>query len=207
MRLRSEIERVFGGHAFHRPLFYGYPGGLRFELSEGGAAIDQLLLAIRKAREICGAIFDDQRPIVSCLRMRADSSALAHRRVLRELRAAGIKIPRAKCIWLEAVPPDERCDDEVEEFWVNVAFEAPTEVLQCLLWCAFAGDLGSIRPRPACAIYLFELAKAVMVFPYDDRGMDVVGPNHALLSELYRRFNSYLLDYDRAAMERSFEPP
>ena len=40
--------------------------------------------------------------------------------------------------------------------------------------------------------------------PYDDRGMDVIGPNHALLADLYHRFNERLLDYDRARMDGFF---
>lgn len=204
MRLRSEIEKVFEGNAFKRPLFYTYPGGLRFELSEGGTPIDQLLLAIRKAREICGDIFDAEQPLVSCLRVPGEPSAFAHREVLRELRAAGIRAPRDKCVWVEAVPPEDRFEEETEERWIHVAFEAPAAVLQRLLWCAFARDFGSIRPRPDCDVYLFELSKGVMVLPYDDRGMDVVGPNHALLAALYRRHSRYLLEHDRASMEETF---
>lgn len=43
-----------------------------------------------------------------------------------------------------------------------------------------------------------------MVFPYDDRGMDVVGPNKNLLLQLYRQHHPYLLDYDRDAMDATF---
>jgi hypothetical protein len=205
MRLRVEIERLFGGHAFSRPLFYAYPGGLRFELSEGGTSIDQFLLAIVKAREICDAIFKMEQPYVACLRMRAGASAPSHRDVIRELRSAGVTVSRDRCIWLEPVPLDDRFDEELEEFWVNVAFETSAAALQGLLWCAFASDFKSIRPRPACDIYLFELTKGVMVWPYDDRGMDVVGPNHDFLATLYKRFNHYLLEYDLTSMKDTFE--
>jgi hypothetical protein len=34
VNLQIEIERIFGCNTFARPLFYSYPGGLRFELSE-----------------------------------------------------------------------------------------------------------------------------------------------------------------------------
>ncbi len=205
MQLRVEIERLFGGHAFSTPLFYSYPGGLRFELSEDGTSIDKFLLAIFKAREVCDAIFEMEQPWVACLRMRTRASAFSHRDVLRELRSAGVTVSRNRCIWLEPVPLDDRFDEGVEEFLVTVAFETSATALQGLLWCAFSCDFGSIRPRPGCDIYLFELTKGVMVWPYDDRGMDVVGPNHAFLATLYKRFNHYLLDYDRTSMEETFE--
>jgi hypothetical protein len=204
MCLRSEIERVFEGNAFKRPLFYTYGAGLRFELSEGGSAIDQFLLAIRKARKICEDIFDPERPLIACLRVFGQDSRFAHRPVLRELSAAGIRISRNRCVWAEPIPLEDQVDEDVEGHWVHVAFEAPSELLQRLLWCAVASDFGSIRPRPFCDVYLFELTKGAVVFPYDDRGMDVVGPNHALLAKLYRRHSRYLLEYDRASMEETF---
>nr|WP_259641718.1 DUF3885 domain-containing protein [Pseudomonas salomonii] len=43
-----------------------------------------------------------------------------------------------------------------------------------------------------------------MIFPYDDRGMDVVGPNTDLLLQLYRHHHAYLLDYDRPVMDITF---
>lgn len=48
VNLQIEVERIFGCNTFARPLFYSYPGGLRFELSESGV-IDQFLTALRKA--------------------------------------------------------------------------------------------------------------------------------------------------------------
>jgi hypothetical protein len=67
-----------------------------------------------------------------------------------------------------------------------------------------AKDFGAIQPRANCAVYLFNLPKRVMVFPYDDRGMDVVGANTELLLQLYQRHHAWLLDHDRAAMEATF---
>lgn len=56
MNLRAEIDNAFGPQAFARPLFYSWPGGLRFELSETGGMIEQFLTAMRKAITICGDI-------------------------------------------------------------------------------------------------------------------------------------------------------
>jgi hypothetical protein len=78
-------------------------------------------------------------------------------------------------------------------------------LLPNLLWCALASDFGSIKPNPGCSYYLFNLQEGLLAFPYDDRGMDVVGPNRDLLTMLYRKYGTYLLDYDRPAMQRSFE--
>jgi Domain of unknown function (DUF3885) len=197
MNYRRAIEETFLGRAFLRPLFYSYPRGLRFALSEGGHAIDQFLTAHHKASEICHDIFPDGGHLTVCLRaFYFQESGFAYRSALRDLAAAGIKVPPLRSIWLEEV---------AEEGSLFVAFSASTTLLPRLLWCALAADIGSIRPRVPCSVYLFNLDSRVMALPYDDRGMDVVGPNPSLLEKLYQQHTAYLLEHDREAMRASFE--
>lgn len=205
MGIQADIVSTFEGKAFLRPLFYGYPRGLRFELSEGGSFIEQFLTAHQKATTICSDVFDDDAPLTVCLRFRSALNACAHRSMLRQLDAAGIRIPRTRELWAERIPDDECLGEAVTEWWLYLAFDASRDLLPGLLWCAFAQDFSVIQPRPACMVYLFNLNAGIMVFPYDDRGMDVVGPNHALLAALYHKYQHALLDYDRAAMRESFE--
>ncbi|WP_065261280.1 DUF3885 domain-containing protein [Pseudomonas bananamidigenes] len=204
MNLHLEIERIFTDQAFARPLFYSRPGGLRFELSETGGMIEQFLLALRKSTEICTDIFSDEPTLVTCLRFHSGGQRFAHRALLQSVRSAGIEIPAERSIWSERTDPDDWFCESEPEYWINLAFEVPARMLQALLWCALATDFGAIAPNPRCAIYLFNLKAGVMVFPYDDRGMDVVGPNKDLLSRLYHRHHAYLLDYDRPAMDADF---
>lgn len=106
----------------------------------------------------------------------------------------------------KAAPPEERLDEQTEEeWWLQRAFEAPPTLLPSLLWCAFAKDFGNIRPRTACSVYLFNLKAEILVFPYDDRGMDIVGPNHKMLSNIYFKHKAMLLDDDKEAMAETFE--
>ncbi len=202
--MREKIAGRFEGKAFLRPLFYSYPGGLRFELAEGASAIERFLVALRKATTICADIFPEDTPIVACLRAYAGGSGFAHRHTLMELRNAGIRIPREREVWVDTHTPSVP-DGASEESWINVAFEAPRALLPNLLWCALAADFGHIRPHPLCSVYLFNLDAGIMTLPYDDRGMDVVGPNHAALAALYFKHRPLLLDYDRVAMAATFE--
>lgn len=204
MNLHLEIERIFADQAFARPLFYSCPGGLRFELSETGGMIEQFLLALRKSTEICTDIFSGEPTLVTCLRFHSVGQRFAHRALLQSLRSAGIEIPAERSIWSEHTDPDDWFCESEPEYWINLAFEAPARSLQALLWCALATDFGAIAPNPRCAVYLFNLKAEVMVLPYDDRGMNVVGPNKDLLSRLYHRHQAYLLDYDRPAMDADF---
>lgn len=207
MNLQVEIERIFGGKAFARPLFYSYPGGLRFELSETGGVIEPFLSALRKSTQICGDVFLDEATLVACLRIHSGSSHFAHRASIYALRSAGIDIPTERSVWSEEIDPEDWYCESKPEYWINIAFEAPVPLLQAFLWCALARDFAAIQPKPNCVLYLFNLKKRVMVFPYDDRGMDVVGPNKDLLAQLYRQHHTYLLDYDRHSMDTTFAGP
>ncbi len=205
MEVRQRIEAIFKHSVFERPLFYSYPSGLRFELSEGGTAIQQFLLAIQKATLICSDIFLEDETIAICFRCRAAKSPFSHRALLREITNTGIKIPNTRSLWLDPVEEDDWFEENEPESWLTLAFEVPKSLIQSALWCALAVDFGSIRPRPFCSVYLTNLSAGVIAFPYDDRGMDVVGPNHERLTSLYRKHHKYLLDYDLKVMEATFE--
>jgi hypothetical protein len=214
MDYQSQIQAVFSAHVFERPLFYSDGDGLRFGLSEGGTTIEQFLLAMAKATEICRDVFDGE-VITVCLRFWSRGELSSHREVLSELRDAGVSIPRARSIWfdedIDDDSDDDGDDDEMDEApsrparhgWVSAAFTVPVSLLPNLLWCAIAKDL-CVRPSPRCLVYLFNLEKQLAVFPYDDRGMDIVGPNFAALEQLYVRYEKYLLGYDRAQVDATF---
>jgi len=141
-------------------------------------------------------VFDETRVLTVCLRCYVDNeNRFAYRSLLTELRAAGIVLPKRRELWLETAN---------EADLLNLAFELPISLIQNLLWCALVSDFGSIRPHPQCLVYLFDLETGLLVWPYDDRGMDVVGPNRKKLATLYHKYSSYLLDYDRAKMDETF---
>jgi Domain of unknown function (DUF3885) len=204
MSFREDIETVFLGKAFLRPLFYKYPGGLRFELSEGGTFLEQFLLAMRKATEICSDVFPVGQTIAVCLRLHTKSNPFNHRSTISSLKSAGVVIPKQREVWLEPIDADDWFEETQPEWWLNVAFEASPALIQNFLWCALSRDFSSIRPNPGCMVYLFNLKSELLVWAYDDRGMDVVGPNKTALEKLYFKYSRYLLDHDRAVMDATF---
>jgi hypothetical protein len=190
MDLRETIESTFGNRAFERPLLPAFPGGIRLELSEGGTAIRQVFVALRKAEEICESVFEGEESIGVCLRFCGPEGFLAAKGGFRELRKAEIRIPGERCFWTVRAS-DEDEGNEVHAH--HVAFHSPKRMLINFLWCAFAQDFGSLSPRPGFQVYLFSLGKQLWLWPYDDRGMDVVGPNREALRSLRDQFQGYLL--------------
>jgi hypothetical protein len=202
MNLRRKTQEIVGG-PYRYALFYNFPGGLRFELSDSGSPLDQALTALRRATVICDDVFDGEERILVHLEAFAPASRFGLRKMLRELRIAGLAVPKARDVWLEA---DDQPDDANESvYWVSCAFEVSTAKLQNLLWCAVAADFGSsLRPNPQCRVYLFNANKGIVVHPYDDRGMDVISRRTSALARLYERHNDLLLDYDIEAMRQTF---
>jgi len=205
MSIRLEIEDKFDGKAFRRPLFYTYEGGLRFELSEGGTYLNQFLAAHRKATEICSEIFSDSEDVTVCVKFYGEKLLVSNISVLRSLREIGLFPRLGKEHWSEFDGEWVGDEDYASSIWHYIAFKVSPEYLVNALWCAFAADFGSIEPSPNANIYLFNTEKNVMILPYDDRGMDVVGANKSLLQNLYNQFGNYLLDYDREAMDAVFK--
>ena len=204
MEIRRHIETIFGPHVLIGSPFYDYKGGLRVKLSEGGHYLKQFLMAHRKGMEICEKVFASEQKIVVCLKIFGDKSLLSTLAVIRELSEMGLFFGKEKEHWT-AFEEDWKDDEDYANcLWHYVAFNAPLELLPNILWCAFSSDFGVIQPNPDARVYLFNFEKKIMVYPYDDRGMDIVGPNKVFLKELYDALNAYLLDYDRATMDAVF---
>jgi hypothetical protein len=202
MNLRRKIQEIVG-RPYRDALFYNFPGGLRFELSDGGSPLDQALTALRKATAICDDVFGGEEKILVHLEAFAPASYFGLRKMLCELRIAGIVVPRVRDVWLEAEDQTDEADGSGP--WVNAAFEISTAKLQNLLWCAVTDDFGaSLRPNPHCRVYLLNPNKGILVHPYDDRGMDVISRDTAALAGLYERHDNLLLDYDMEAMRETF---
>jgi Domain of unknown function (DUF3885) len=203
MNFRREIQEIIG-NTYRDALFYNFPGGLRFELSEGGSPLDQVLVALRKATVICDDIFGGEEWILLHLQAFVPVSRFRLRAKIRELQLAGVIIPKVRDVWLEKAEENETEEDDDDGYWINCAFEVSVAKLQNLLWCAFTADFGPLHPNPNCRVYLLNTNMGIVVHPYDDRGMDVISQSTSALAGLYERHNDLLFDYDMEAMRETF---
>jgi Domain of unknown function (DUF3885) len=196
-------EPVLSLQAAKHALFYNYPGGLRFELSEGGTWLQQFTQALSKVSEICTDIFDGDPILVRLCKRAEHPSPFYYRAVLSQLQVLEIQLPRERTLWLEPIPAAEQWGTALE-WYINLVFELPVTAMTNLLWPPLARDFRMIHPQLDCWVYLYHAAKGLVIHPYDDRGMDVVGTNPQELAKLYKKFNHYLLDYDRVVMDLCF---
>jgi hypothetical protein len=196
---RGTLYEVFGPRALRWGLFYANERALRFELSTSGGHLGQFEGAWDRGREILDFVFRDMERVAVVLSWVVERpSPLGHLAVFRALRECGLRVERPYDVWMET--SEEDWGDAERVF---VAFRAGRDSIRPLLWGALAADLG-IRPRLLCEVYLADVERGILAHPYDDRGMDVIGPNRPLLRDLYTRFTAYLLDYDRPRMDADF---
>lgn len=85
-----------------------------------------------------------------------------------------------------------------------MSFDVPLSDLFEYLWGTMANKLG-VRPSSCFQLYGYNIDLGVMLHPYDDRGMDVYGPNRDKISGLYAGRRDWLLDYDLTEMNRRYQ--
>ena len=174
-----------------------------FELSTSGAFVEQFYVALHKAEKIAEQVFEGCDPIWACVALTGSRRFISCREKYRDLRNAQVDGIRSAEYWVEKVPanPCVPVEDPWEEHRYFVLFPLRRTQLRLVLWGALAQDLG-IRPRVIGEHYLVNEAEGLVAHPYDDRGLDVVGPNSNRLGQLYRQFGDHLLEYDRSEMDR-----
>jgi len=194
----DSLHRIFGPAAFEPGLFYANAPALRFELSQHGSSIDLFTQAFDRAREILRYVFRDSASLVVVFVYFGSGLPIRHLSVFRSLRECGIRLQRPWTCWAEVYGAD--FEPEQRTF---VAFRISVAALDRILWGALAADF-NIHPKLQCRAYIADPELGILAHPYDDRGMDVIGPNRELLAEIFHRYRDYLLGYDLPRMEEFF---
>jgi Domain of unknown function (DUF3885) len=199
---RSRISQVFGDNALAHGLFYLHPASLRVELSGDKPYLKMFLRSYERSTAIINFGLSDLQTITVCLSFYGVKSLVGNLSVFRNLRKCGIRIPKTAELWQVRA---ERVFDEDWELMRNfICFDIKFTEVELLLWGTLANELG-ITPRSGCSLYLFDFDRQILFHPYDDRGMDIIGSNRELLCQIYLKFNDWLLDYDRQAMNEYFQ--
>ncbi len=196
---REALHAAFGARAFALGLFYAHEPALRLELSGDGHWIDRFEQAWDRAREIADHALGDASELVVVLTTFQGDTPLENGALFRSLRRCGVRMGRRRAWWVESYQ-DEWMDQPDPRFYA--AFPCGREALHRLLWGGLARELG-VRPRLAGDLFIADPSRGIVLHPYDDRGMDVIGPRGALL-ELYHRFNHELLEEERPRMDAFF---
>lgn len=72
-----------------------------------------------------------------------------------------------------------------------------------IIWCAVAYEM-TVTPKASATSFLVDPTNQILIHVYDDRGMDVISLKRDTLVGLYKKHNSWLLDYDRERIIEAF---
>ena len=188
----------FGKQSFQHAIFYSNQKCLRFELSEGreeDSYVHMFTSALHKSTQIIETIFENKEEVSICLAFPGDSY-LSNFSVFNQIKHLQINIPKVNFKLKEWVEDDE---------WNRnyLFFKLDKLELHKLIFGKLGAELG-IKPSFWFDLYIYDIDLGVLVNPYDDRGMDVVGTNEFMIKRLYKQYHSWLLNYDISTMREWF---
>ncbi|WP_024929979.1 DUF3885 domain-containing protein [Methylophilus sp. OH31] len=193
----DQAFQAFGKNSFQHAVFYSNENCLRFELSQGdeGSYVNMFTTALNKGTKIFETVFESTEELSVCLAF-PGNSYLSNFSVFKELKKLQIEIPRNAHTLKEWVEEDKHYRN-------YIFFKTNKSQLQKLLFGKLGAELG-IKPSFWFDLYIYNIDLMVLLHPYDDRGMDVVGANKFMLKRLYKQFNNWLLKYDIEIMRQWF---
>ncbi|PJJ59051.1 DUF3885 domain-containing protein [Hymenobacter chitinivorans] len=90
--------------------------------------------------------------------------------------------------------------------WVRMNFTAKAAAIpaDAILAAIANQDFGDRSPVIRGDLFFLNLTRGLIFHMYDDRGLDIIAVDKATLQPLFKTYNSWILDYDRAQVEAAF---
>lgn len=113
-----------------------------------------------------------------------------------------------RALRLEILPdldcePDETPDprNNMYKYWTKCRIEDLK--YRQLIKAICNHDVG-IKPTIYHRVYFINISKKTIFHIYDDRGCDVISPSREALTDIYKEYNDWILDYDRERINNVF---
>jgi len=95
---------------------------------------------------------------------------------------------------------DDNIIKQTQLFWDLKKSKIPMNKIFCEI---IFGDIGGSKEFVS-SVYIFDIENHTILHPYDDRGVDIVAYNKNTLTSIYQKLNSWILDYDRKQIDKTF---
>jgi Domain of unknown function (DUF3885) len=208
----AKVQSIFGVPAFPDAMFYQFDAALRFEL--GGEVfavqkrpIKRFLRAVTRAVAVAEAVFLTSGPLTLLVSHYDRKKPTAAK--FRGIEASGLT--RRDFTLLASAPQNDA--EHLAPFGEDVfrhqfVYKGDARgVLTDVLWLALAKEMPISPDMRWLSVYFIDFERGICLHPYDDRGMDLVAMDTALLAPIYNAFGNWLLPYDRERMDTAFSAP
>jgi hypothetical protein len=205
LRVATFIAESFPGLRLRSPLFYSWPIGIRFELTENSLAnvanhsnVDQ---ALARATTLFEALFSEDETgflVAYSWPHPQRQDAVLH----RVLGAASGRIARS--VGTDLYDQRENTDDDSP--YDRIEVELIPRQLDYKLMAAAVDEKRGLADEEKLwwDVFLINRTRELVYHHYDDRGLDVVARRSTTLRPIYLQFRDWILDYDRDAIDRVF---
>ena len=184
---------------------------LRFDLNQGGPPVNMFTKSYDRARTLARAALpgDEVVGVVGAYpdptrELGAGQRGWTTGTSLDCLRRMGVPTEAPIATWTGPWWPEGEAGEKAEP-WAQLALGLTWDQADILLWNQIAHDIG-VSPQAPVMSKFVDLTRGVSVNAYDDRGMDITALDAHRISELYIRFDAWLLDFDRPRMSALFQP-
>ena len=177
--------------------FKASPFRLRFELSgqfdNVAAPIPRFMQALIRSRAIREATFAESRELWAIVGSWGPDGFEA----LTQLGFAGSQLAE----WRAGLTGFDNSDESGT--WRVFDVAGDDAACDTLLWASIVNEM-PIAPQAPVDCYFLDMDRSILLHVYDDRGMDVTALAASSLTEVRKRFDGWLLPYDRARIEAAF---
>lgn len=207
-KLKSFLKTYFGNLQIVSPLFYNWQYGLRFELGVKKATHNGYFEeAIRRASLLFESAFDASDDLLILLNQyKFKRQKIRHTNYLfKQIESLDKRdIHYQKQILIN--PP--------EKLIINTAIVQTTANkvnYKNIITAISRHDFPTIQPRISNGgsllgdVYFINLNKKIIFHMYDDRGLDIIATDKETLAPLYKKYNDWILNYDRNKIDTLFK--
>jgi hypothetical protein len=176
-------------------LFYSWPLGIRFELGLEGyrERSARLYEALFSPDDICVVIAKDWPD---------DISPAARQRYFEVFSLPGA-FDSNHPLGLQSLEIGKVEDGEQQNSVLHWARLPARSFKYGAIFDGIANADHAKAPSVSSRVYFLNPATDVIVHMYDDRGLDVIAASREPLIPLYRTFNDWILDFDRARIDKA----
>lgn len=213
----SEISAIFGMEELGLKelpyaLFHHCGFGLRFELAYGnyqrGDRIPSFMQALDRAMLVIYDALPETKDVVFAIsQYGASRNSPAKRWVSSQLRSLCMDISTlapAGIVAQEDQYQIAECGEDGYRHWFTL-HPATDDEVEKAVWGCIAKELKISPGLKTADIYMLDLKREIIVHIYDDRGMDVIANDLAVLRPIYDEFKKIILEYDREHIDEVFK--
>lgn len=213
MQINEYIQNTFPELELRPPLFYNWETGIRFELgvdyTHKEAYENSLYLqkTYKRAITLFKSLHDPNEDIYVAVDVNdyADGKTFRHK-----LKIFSPYIKEKKTLYKlkHSVIPYVFSDDNEDEPYKTHRFfiKCKTSDLKYIpmLKAICNHDIG-IKPSLFHRVYFINIKRKTVFHVYDDRGCDLLAASTETIRDVYIEYNSWVLDYDREEIDKTFQ--